>query len=59
MIRKSGYRFSLGTIAERDCPEIMLNKKTERDDDSKKSHRALDDNTATARRDVSRCIADE
>src|SRR5882724_9301809 len=32
MIRKSGYRFS---------EEIMLNKKIERDDDSKKSHSAL------------------
>src|ERR1700730_15102982 len=33
MIRKSGYRFS-----ERSCS----NKKIERDDDSKKSHHALD-----------------
>jgi hypothetical protein len=32
MIRKSGYRFS---------EKIMLNKKMERDDDSKKSHHAL------------------
>src|SRR5262249_12371830 len=38
MIRKSGYRFSLATNAERVCAEIML--KQERDDDSKKSHRA-------------------
>src|SRR5882724_13442142 len=33
MIRKSGYRFS---------EKIMLKKKMERDDDSKKSHPALD-----------------
>jgi hypothetical protein len=32
MIRKSGYRFS---------EKIMLNKKIERDDDSKKNHHAL------------------
>ena len=33
MIRKSGHRFS---------EKIMLNKKIERDDDSKKSHLALE-----------------
>jgi hypothetical protein len=38
MIRKSGYRFSLGTNAVRVCPEIMLKQKMERDDDSKKRH---------------------
>src|SRR6266566_1782126 len=41
MIRKSGHRFSLATNAERVCAEIMLKKKIERDDDSKKSHPAL------------------
>jgi hypothetical protein len=40
MIRKSGHRFSLATNAKGVCAEIMLNKKIERDDDSKKSHRA-------------------
>jgi FPC/CPF motif-containing protein YcgG len=38
MIRKSGYRFSLGTTRGV-CPEIML--KQEQDDESKKSHLAL------------------
>jgi hypothetical protein len=33
MIRKSGYRFSLATNAERVCAEIMLNKNLKRDDD--------------------------
>jgi hypothetical protein len=41
MIRKSGYRFSLATNAKGVCAEIMSNKKIERDDDSKKSLRAL------------------
>jgi hypothetical protein len=36
MIRKSGYRFSLGTNAVSVCPEIMLKQNMERDDDSKK-----------------------
>jgi hypothetical protein len=34
MIRKSGYRFSLATNAQRVCAEIMLkSKEIERDDD--------------------------
>jgi len=34
MIRKSGYRFSLATNAERVCAEIMLkSKEIGRDDD--------------------------
>jgi hypothetical protein len=41
MIRKSGYRFSLATNAKGVCAEIMLEQKTERDDDSKKSHPAI------------------
>jgi len=42
MIRKSGYRLSLATNAERVCAEIMLKQKIERDDGSKKSHHALE-----------------
>src|SRR5229473_4983467 len=40
MIRKSGYRFSLGTNAKR-LPGDHAQKKIERDDDSKKRHPAL------------------
>src|SRR5436190_6779990 len=40
MIRKSGYRFSLATNAQR-LREDHAQKKIERDDDSKKSHHAL------------------
>src|SRR6266576_7282406 len=40
MIRKSGYRFSLGTNAKR-LPGGHAQKKIERDDDSKKRHPAL------------------
>ena len=41
MIRKSGYRFSLGTKREAFARRSCSNKKIERDDDSKKSHPAL------------------
>src|SRR5216684_1559448 len=41
MIRKSGYRFSLGTNAKRLPGDHARTKKLERDDDSKKSHPAL------------------
>src|SRR5438552_8652488 len=40
-LMRGGYRFSLATNAERVCAEIMFKQKIERDDDSKKSHRAL------------------
>jgi hypothetical protein len=45
MIRKSGYRFSLGTNAKRLPGDHAQTKKIERDDDSKKSHPALAANT--------------
>jgi hypothetical protein len=41
MIRKSGYRFSLGTNAKRLPGDHAQTKKIERDDDSRKSHPAL------------------
>src|SRR5712691_3946843 len=41
MIRKSGYRFSLGTNAKRLPGDHARTIKIERDDDSKKSHPAL------------------
>ena len=41
MIRKSGYRFSLGTNAKRLPGDHAQTKRLERDDDSKKSHPAL------------------
>src|SRR5438552_11722699 len=51
-LMRGGYRFSLATNAERICAEIMLKQKIERDDDSKKSHRALaSDRRAPPRRE--------
>jgi hypothetical protein len=42
MIRKSGHRFSLGTNAERVCPEIMLKKKMIDEHDSTQLKHALE-----------------
>ena len=41
MIRKSGYRFSLGTNAERVCPEIMLKQEMADEHDSTQLKHAL------------------